>query len=145
MSVDDLRQRLERSRAALLQALEGLTDRDFAAELEPELTVVGALASLAPAERQAVRRAREAVGAPPRPLPSAGSTQRARALPPQVVHDLAGARYETLLFLDSLREEQLAVLADGERVEALLARVAEREVATAERVQGRASESANPA
>ena len=51
MSVAGLRQRLEQSRAALLSALEGLTDRDFAAEIEPDVTVVGALAVLAPAER----------------------------------------------------------------------------------------------
>ena len=146
MSPVALRQRLEASRRALLEAVQGLTEQAFMSELgggsepegaaEPEGTTVAAyLAALAPAEREAVRRAREAVGAAPRPLPAASA--RERVLPPQLIHDLAGARYETLLFLDTLDEAKLRADAGGESVRELLEAAAEREHTAARRLAER--------
>ncbi len=155
MSISALRQRLEASRRALLEAVRGLTEQAFASELPPSAseratdsgstTVVAYLAALAPAEREAVRLAREAVGAEQRPLPQA--TAREQVLPPQLIHDLAGARYETLLFLDALAEDALAEDAleepqlraeSGEHsVQELLEAVAERESAAARRLAER--------
>ena len=111
-----------------MEALRAMTEQAFAAELEGA-TVVDHLATLAPAEREAVRRAREAIGAPERPVPLAG--ERERVLPPQVIHDLAGARHETLLLLHLLDEDGLNADAGGERVRALLEAVSERETAAA--------------
>ena len=51
--LDALRARLDASRAALLAALEGVTERDFAVDLGGGETVVRALAALAAAERAA--------------------------------------------------------------------------------------------
>ena len=140
MPATDLRERLQSSRRALLDAMKGLTEQDFAAEIAGAqgATVADYLAALAPAERDAVRRAREAVGAPPRPLPPRG--RRERVLPPQVIHDLAGARHETMLFLDALDAPDGSSPAtepggdgdDGAR--ALLDAVADREQAAAARL-----------
>lgn len=146
MNVNAIRERLERSRAALLSALEGVTERDFAAEVGPGLTVVAALATLAPDERESIREARRVVAAPDRPRPSGGASATARATPPQVVHDLAGARYETLLFLDMLSQRQPISEAEEETVQALLIAVCDRETAAAEQVRARpAAQHANPA
>ena len=131
-SVESLRARLERSRGALLAALGRLTEVDFAAEVEPGLSVTALLAGLAPAERAAIAKARRAAGAAPRPQPAA-SAARDSALPPQVIHDLAGARHETVLFLD-------AVVADPPAEDipwGSLETIAEREEAVAERIRGR--------
>src|SRR5438067_12665214 len=110
MTVEELRAELEASHAALLAAAGTLTDRDFATALADGTTIIAVLAALAPAEREAVRLAREVTGAPARPLP-ASDVPRTCALPPQVLHDLAGARYETLLFLDVLDASGLEVRA----------------------------------
>lgn len=131
--LDDLRARLEASRSALLEAVRGLTERDFAAPLAEDETVVDALAALARGEREAVHAARVAAGAPPRPLP-AGTAVAGRPLPPQVVHDLAGARYETELLLDWLAE---AAPAPSEAVRSALDGVEAREIAAAARIAGR--------
>ena len=127
----ELRARLERSRAALLRSLEGLTERDFSSELAPGETVIGLLARLAPAEREAVRAARGEA------QPSAGGAAggRSRPLPPPVIHDLAGARYETLAFLEAAGAEL-----DPE-VRALIAGIAEREEEAARRIEARAQPS----
>lgn len=124
--------RLGASRAALLAALEGLTDREFGTEIEPGLTVIAALARLAPAEREAVDAARAAAGLPPRPRPIAAGALLTRAVPPQVIHDLAGARHETLTFLARLS----APSAPGRHEAALglLDAVAAREEAAARRI-----------
>ncbi|MYI82380.1 MAG: hypothetical protein F4056_03410 [Chloroflexi bacterium] len=45
-----LRERLDRSRAALLEALASLTERDFASEIEEGRSVLDLLGELAPAE-----------------------------------------------------------------------------------------------
>jgi len=138
MNIDALRQRLEQSRAELIAALQGVTERDFATEIGDGVTVVARLAMLAPAEREAVRDARRAVGAPDRPLPSAGASASTRVTPPQVVHDLAGARYETLLFLDELRSMETAPSpAVLTQVEAALAAICDREGDVAAQVRAR--------
>lgn len=145
MNIPAIRERLEASRATLLGALEGVTERDFAAELEPGTTVVGALAKLAPAEREAVREARLAIGAPERPLPAGGASATSRATPPQVVHDLAGARYETILFLELLQAAEVPE-SSRERLATLLEGISEQEIASAEAIRGRiGTESANRA
>ncbi len=86
-----LRERLDASRAVLLAALEGVTERDFASDIGGE-TVVQLLARVASEERRAValaagERAEERVVE--------------RPLPPQVIHALAGARYRTARYLDA--------------------------------------------
>jgi hypothetical protein len=136
MNVESLRERLEASRAALLAALEGVTERDFASELESGVTVVATLGALAQAERTAIRDARDTVGAAQRPLPAGGAAATARATPPQVVHDLAGARYETLLFLDLLAAARPAT-SGGATLATLLGGIADREIAAAEAVRSR--------
>jgi hypothetical protein len=136
VDTDGLRAALDASRAALLEAIQGLTDRDFAVELADGETVIGALAALAAGERVTVRAAREAAGAAPRPLPTTGGPRLTRAIPPQVVHDLAGARHETLLFL----QEHAADADDS--IAASLAAIAEREHSAAERIAQRSSGSA---
>lgn len=132
-----LRASLAASRVALLAAIGTLAERDFASALPSGSTVVATLAVLAPLERDAVHAARAAIGAPTRPRLGGGEAPAGRALPPQVVHDLAGARYETALFLDSLQAAELDSLAGDGTIEALLAAVAAREQATAEQVSGR--------
>jgi hypothetical protein len=131
VGADELRAALDASRAALLAAILGLTDRDFAAELAEGESIIGLLAGLAAGEREAVRLAREAAGADPRPLPTTGGPRLSRAIPPQVVHDLAGARHETMLFLEAHAPDA------GERITALLTAIAEREHAAAQRIAER--------
>ena len=120
-----LRARLEVSRAALVAALQGLSERDFTADAGHGITLLQLLAALAPAEREAVRRARSATGATARPTP--GRVERERLLPPAVIHDLAGARYETMLLLDEIDDAALDTDAGGDTVRTLIDRVAARE------------------
>ena len=101
-SIADLRARLERSRAQLLEALAQLTEQDFASEIEEGRSVLDLLADLAPAERSAAAQARAAAGLPARATPPAAT--RRSLLAPQVIHDLAGARHETLLALAELEQ-----------------------------------------
>ncbi len=108
---------LDASRAALLAALEGLTERDFAADLDDGETVAHALAALAEAEQQANAEARgEAV----RP-PASG-----RPLAPQVVHALAGAGYRSRRYLEDADADEARAVALAEGVVAREARLAER-------------------
>jgi hypothetical protein len=116
---DALRARLAASRSALLHALEGITEREFAAELEPGRSVVRALAELAAAERGDVARARGAAGATRIPE---------KPLPPQVIHDLAGARYRTETLVGApggVEAVALAALVEGiaAREEVMAARI----------------------
>lgn len=116
-----LRERLEASRATLLAALEGVTERDFTTNLGDGVTVVRLLAGLVAEEQTDVARLRGetvTVATPERPLP------------PQVVHGLAGARYQTLRALDA------AGLAP-EAARALVAGIETREQAAAERIRNR--------
>ncbi|MCK9485223.1 MAG: hypothetical protein M0R73_00755 [Dehalococcoidia bacterium] len=86
-----LRERLDASRAVLLAALEGVTERDFSSDVGGE-TVVQLLARVAAEERDAVAQALGVV-----------TQERTveKPLPPQVIHALAGARYRTARYLDS--------------------------------------------
>jgi hypothetical protein len=122
--LDAWRTRLAASRAALLRALEGVTERDFAAAFDGDRSLVHVLAELAVAERMAVARAR-------------GDEHEARVpdrpLAPQVIHDLAGARYQTeRLIADAAAAgeapDRLAALVDGivDREQAVAARLAAR-------------------
>ena len=139
MDASALRARLEGSRRSLVEAVQGLTERDFATEVDGT-SIAAQLAVLAPAEREAVRGARQALGIPQRPLPPA--TERERVSPPQLVHDLAGARYETLLLLQTLDDEALSADVGGMAVGTRLQAVAEREEAAARDIAARRS--ANP-
>ncbi|TAK75390.1 MAG: hypothetical protein EPO16_09060 [Dehalococcoidia bacterium] len=117
----DLAARLEVARRALLGAMEGLTERDFATDLGEGETVVRLLANLAAAEHQAVGEA------------GGTSSQRGPAekpLPPQVVHDLAGARYRILRCVDDDD-------ADEAHVRTLVAEVERLEAAAVERIRDR--------
>ena len=125
-----LRARLEASRATLLGSIARLTEQDFAAELEPGLGVAGLLAALAAAERGAVAAVRDAAA---RPARSATRATRASALAPQAIHDLAGARFETLRTLAALE----AAAGPEEAAIGSLAAVAEREEAAAERIRAK--------
>ena len=113
--------RLDAARQGLLGALEGLTERDFAADLGDGQTVVRFLANLAAAEHGAVVEAggSGAHGAPPD-----------KPLPPQVVHDLAGARYRIQRTLN-------APEADAVRVTSLVEAVERLEAAAVERIRNR--------
>lgn len=100
-SPDELRRALDVARGELLDAMAGLTERDFAADLGEGITVVTLLAELARSEHVAIARAREAAGLAPRPTTEVGASA-ARPLPPQVTHALAGTRYEARLLLDAV-------------------------------------------
>lgn len=121
-----LRARLEASRTSLLDAIARLTEQDFATDLGDGQSVVALLAALAAEEREAAAE----VGGEAVVLPGRESTA---SLAPQAVHDLAGARFETLRVLD-------AVEGSAEPDEAALAAIAataEREEAAAERIRER--------
>lgn len=113
--------RLDIARQGLLGALEGLTERDFAADLGDGQTVVRFLANLAALEHRAVVEAGGSGthGAPPE-----------KPLPPQVVHDLAGARYRIQRTLD-------APEAEAARVTSLVTEVERLEAAAVERIRNR--------
>ena len=125
-----LRARLDASRAALLEAIARLTEQEFAAELEPGLSVAGLLASLAAAERDAVEALRDAAA---RTARSATRATRASALAPQAIHDLAGARFETLRTLAALA----GTAGSEEAAIGSLVPVAEREEAAAEGIRAK--------
>lgn len=91
-----LRERLDISRAVLLAALEGVTERDFASDLGGE-TVVQMLARIAAEERDAVALAQGV---------STHERTVEKPLPPQVIHALAGARYRTARYLDDPAAEE---------------------------------------
>ncbi len=109
--------RLDTARAALLGALEGLTERDFATDLGGGETVVRMLAQLASAEHAAVVQA-GGVGA--------HGVATERPLPPQVVHDLAGARYRMHRTLEAAEADPAALTHLVETVERLESTAAER-------------------
>ena len=138
MTLEELRQALAGARSALLEAMGGLTERDFAQEVDGA-TLTQHLAALAPAERDAVRRARRALGLEERVLPV--GRVAGRVLPPQVVHDLAGARYETLLLLEAMAGLDESVLRQavggGQSVADTLDIVAQQDLDAARRIKGR--------
>ncbi len=131
-SVAALRDRLERSRAALLETLATLTESDFASEIEEGRSVLDLLAELAPAELAASTDAREE---------AAARGRRDAMLAPQMVHDLAGVRRRTLLALDAIEEGGSA---ESEAPPELRA-VAEREEQAAAAIRARFGESSEDA
>jgi hypothetical protein len=101
-------EQLERSRAALLGALTERTEQDFARSLGADgegETLGHALAALAAAERADLAVARS-LAVTERVLPE-------KLLPPQVTHDLAGARHQTLTHLGELDSKAALELVDG--------------------------------
>ena len=118
---DALLARLDASRTALLAALEGLTEHDFAADLGDGRTVTQALAALAEAERRENAEVRGETVADPTP---------GRPLPPQVVHALAGAAYRSRRYLAEPG-------ADAASAKALVDGIVERERGLTERIRQR--------
>jgi hypothetical protein len=114
-----LLRRLDASRAGLLDALQGVTERDFGAQVDGQ-SVVQLLAALAQAEREAVATAR---GMP------VGHRAIEKPMPPQVMHDLAGARYQSRRYVEDA--------ADTEAAEAVVAGIEAREAEAARRVRER--------
>jgi len=109
-------ERLATSRQLLLDALAERTESDYHRALRGEYgdeSLVHALARLAVEERGASAE-----------LPD-------HPLPPQAMHDLAGARYGTM--------SHLAALEDGEAAEAFVAPIVEREEALAAHLHNHAS------
>ena len=131
-SVAALRDRLERSRAALLETLATLTESDFASEIEEGRSVLDLLAALAPAELAASTDAAE---------DAAAVRRRDPMLAPQMVHDLAGARRRTLLALDAIEAGGSA----EREAPAELRAVAEREEQAAAAIRRRFGESSESA
>jgi len=117
--------RLERSHDALIGALSERTESDFRKPVglaiedqtlpdhDYQYTLGHALASLAQNERLDLASARsESINN--RELPK-------KLIPPQITHDLAGARHQTLKLLAEIAEEEIA--------EALVESIIEREMA----------------
>ena len=121
-----LRARLEASRASLLDAIARLTEQDFASDLGDGESVIGALAALAADEREAAA----AVGGEAVILPGRESTA---SLAPQAIHDLAGARFETLRVLDAVEGSA----GPDEAALAAISATAEREEGAAARIRAR--------
>ncbi len=130
----ELRARLDRSRAALLEMLANLTERDFASEIEEGRSVLELLAALAPAERVS---AASALPGGAEPADEASPRRRRDAmLPPQVVHDLSGARRRTLIALDAIE----AAGGVGDDALAAFRTIAEREEQAAAAIRARFAE-----
>ena len=123
-----LRDRLEASRASLLDAIARLTEQDFASKVSDGQSVVDILAELAAGEREAVA----AIGGEAVVLPGRESTA---SLAPQAIHDLAGSRFETLRVLVAIER---ATEPDAAALAAVTA-TAEREEAAAARIRARFS------
>jgi uncharacterized damage-inducible protein DinB len=115
MTKEELRRRLDETRKQLLDAISQLTEEQMYRRVETgEWSVAEILAHLPNAERW-LRSQAEAVrqreGARIRFLSeqerqeSAG--QAHRMVPPQIIHDLIGARWQTTKFLDSLTAADL--------------------------------------
>jgi hypothetical protein len=111
----------------LLEALALLTEQDFISEIEKGHKFIDSLAALAPAERAITAAVRASVGLDPLSGPSAATHHLEH--PPQIVHDLAGARYATLKTLTELASEEFGL---GE-----FHKIAEREEATTSAIHKR--------
>jgi hypothetical protein len=121
-----LREALAASWAALLEAVTGLTEREFSRPAGiAEGSVSALLAALAREERASVARARALAGLESRPQPPV-LEGASKVLPPQAIHDLAGARHEAQLLLEALATSTAAVGVEvrGE-IEGIVAREAE--------------------
>ncbi len=131
---------LHRSRKALLGALEGLTESDFAREIDGH-PLVELLAKLAREERVGAEAAHRLLSAEAQEDPATSNsinvppTERQATLPPQAIHALAGARHHTTQVLDKLPTRDSNTMA-GDRTEvlALLNAAAEREQLVADRI-----------
>jgi len=115
MTKEELRRRLDETRKQLLDAISQLTEEQMYRRVETgEWSVAEILAHLPNAERWLRSQAeaiRQREGARIRFLSeqerqeSAG--QARRMVPPQIIHDLIGARWQTRKFLDSLTAADL--------------------------------------
>jgi len=115
MTKEELRRRLDETRKQLLDAISQLTEEQMCRRVETgEWSVAEILAHLPNAERWLRSQAeavREKEGTRIRFLSeqerqeSAG--QAHRMVPPQIIHDLIGTRWQTTKFLDSLTAAEL--------------------------------------
>ena len=115
MTKEELRRRLDETRKQLLDAISQLTEEQMYRRVETgEWSVAEILAHLPNAERwlrsqaEAVRQREEArirFLSEQERQESAG--QAHRMMPPQIIHDLIGARWQTTKFLDSLTAAEL--------------------------------------
>ncbi|MGE0227433.1 MAG: hypothetical protein AB7I38_04215 [Dehalococcoidia bacterium] len=143
MDIERLRRQLNEGRAHLIASLEGASESDYNAELADGVTIVTAMADLARRERATIEEARRLVGAPPRPSPAVHGEPARRLTPPPVVHDLAGARHETQLFVDTLFGEEYASAALEAATDALRA-ILDEERDLAGRISARLARGARP-
>jgi uncharacterized damage-inducible protein DinB len=106
---------LEATRKKLFDSISRLTEEQMYRHVEPgEPSIAEVLAHLPPAER-AMRAEAEAIAHGQRRSITFPSPEQEREwgrlaeqmVPPQIVNDLAGARWQTLRFLDSLRSGDL--------------------------------------
>lgn len=106
---------LSGARAALREALADLSDEEFRRKLAHDAwSIVETLEHVARSERHLVRQLRAGLAGQSPPVsflhdadPLAGLPPGSDLSPPAVVHDLAGARYETTALLDGLEDEAL--------------------------------------
>ncbi len=137
MTNEGLRRRLDETRKQLLDALTGLTEEQMYRQVEPgEWSIAEVLAHLPVAERHTRSQAEAiqqetAVEIASLSLPEQQqSAARAQEMvPPQIIHDMTGARWQTLKFLDSLTAVDLEKVGTHERhgamtVGAIIGRIA---------------------
>ena len=112
---EGIRRRLEKARARLFEAIGGLTEEQMRRRPGPgRWSVAEVMAHLPVWERQVLRQAdslRQMAGLTvvfPSQAEREEAAGRGRLLPPPgIVHDLVGARYETLTFLGRLTAREL--------------------------------------
>jgi hypothetical protein len=112
---EEIRRRLEKARTRLFEAIGGLTEEQMRRRPGPDRwSVAEVMAHLPVWERQVLRQAdslRQVAGLTivfPSQAEREEAAGRGRRLPPPgIVHDLVGARYETLTFLERLTVREL--------------------------------------
>ena len=127
MTKEELRRHLDETRRQLLDAVSQLTEEQMYRAFEPgEWSVAEILAHLPSAERWLRSQAetvRQREGAHIRFLSQRERQESAgrahRMVPPQIVHDLIGARWQTTKLLDSLTAADLAKAGVHSRIGAM--------------------------
>lgn len=110
-----IRHRLEQARAKLLEAIGGLTEEQMRRQPGPgRWSVAEVMAHLPVWERQVLRQAEplrqdasRTVGSPSQAECERAAARGRRLPPPAIVHDLVGARWDTLRFLERLAASDL--------------------------------------
>ncbi len=110
-----IRHRLEQSRAKLLEAIGGLTEEQMRRQPGPgRWSVAEVMAHLPVWERQVLRQtesfrrdAARTVEFPSQAERESAAARGRRLPPPAIVHDMVGARWDTLRFLERLTARDL--------------------------------------